>query len=921
MKRMPGTRVLARLIAGSLIATAPAWLSAASDKPQTYLVRFTEPGVTHYTGGVAQLNATAAKGGHFNAKSNDVQAYRSYLSSQLAKHVGDITSALGHAPDVTHTYQMTRSGLAARFTAAEAAIVANVPGVASVELEQVYTLATYRGPTFIGADTIWNASPSATNRGRGIVIGELDGGTNSTHPSFANDASCGFSANNPKLASFRDCSAATNGMCDGPQPEDTSLGHGVHTASTAAGNTIDQSAVPSPTLPQPFTQMSGVAPCASIRSYRVCPDDTCPDANILAGIDNILLDGDVSVVNFSISGGTSPWGDHDRDFLDLVNAGIFVASAAGNLGGSISDPVGQVNHLGPWMMTVAAVTHDAVPLATFSIVAPDATPTLQTLALDQGSTTPVGVRLDSQLIHDYPANIEGCTASGGFPNNYFAGSIALIRRGTCPFTEKITNAYNAGAELVIVGNNQAGAIHMDTTGAPAIPAYSISSQSIADELIAYVEANAATVAASFDPNGHQGDRLADFSLRGPTPAPFSNLTKPDIAAPGVQIYAALNPENGNYGYMSGTSMATPHIAGAAALLRATHPQWTPMQVKSAMQLTAKQTGVSEDGVSAWTIDDVGSGRADLSQASRAGLVMDESYSNFLAANPRGGTIALTDLNLPSLRNVNCPIKCTFTRTLTSTLNTASTWTTSFESSAPNGISVKVSPSTFSVGPGGSATITVSVNMGVGDPLSSRVRRRVAQRNDGAITAGTSFARPCRIAPGGSSFRQRLRRRTRECRALRQREFHLSARLSVGLDRLGQRRNMQLQRRAISVQCMAERAVDRVLVPSPNRWRRHVRWSGRYQPNLSTVPGAVLRRGYRTRLDVGCGFEFAWHDQLAAFRCHRRLLRFSLLQYDNRGSQLWLRTPRREWDDRIPHHVAELRLQQQRRSNHDSIVHQ
>jgi subtilisin family serine protease len=736
MKRMPGTRVLARLIAGSLIATAPAWLSAASDKPQTYLVRFTEPGVTHYTGGVAQLNATAAKGGHFNAKSNDVQAYRSYLSSQLAKHVGDITSALGHAPDVTHTYQMTRSGLAARFTAAEAAIVANVPGVASVELEQVYTLATYRGPTFIGADTIWNASPSATNRGRGIVIGELDGGTNSTHPSFANDASCGFSANNPKLASFRDCSAATNGMCDGPQPEDTSLGHGVHTASTAAGNTIDQSAVPSPTLPQPFTQMSGVAPCASIRSYRVCPDDTCPDANILAGIDNILLDGDVSVVNFSISGGTSPWGDHDRDFLDLVNAGIFVASAAGNLGGSISDPVGQVNHLGPWMMTVAAVTHDAVPLATFSIVAPDATPTLQTLALDQGSTTPVGVRLDSQLIHDYPANIEGCTASGGFPNNYFAGSIALIRRGTCPFTEKITNAYNAGAELVIVGNNQAGAIHMDTTGAPAIPAYSISSQSIADELIAYVEANAATVAASFDPNGHQGDRLADFSLRGPTPAPFSNLTKPDIAAPGVQIYAALNPENGNYGYMSGTSMATPHIAGAAALLRATHPQWTPMQVKSAMQLTAKQTGVSEDGVSAWTIDDVGSGRADLSQASRAGLVMDESYSNFLAANPRGGTIALTDLNLPSLRNVNCPIKCTFTRTLTSTLNTASTWTTSFESSAPNGISVKVSPSTFSVGPGGSATITVSVNMGVGDPLSfscsatccSTKRRRNHRRN-------------------------------------------------------------------------------------------------------------------------------------------------------------------------------------------------
>ena len=69
---------------------------------------------------------------------------------------------------------------------------------------------------------------------------------------------------------------------------------------------------------RPPRKSQGIAPCANIRMYKVCPTSSCPSANITAGINSVLLHGDVDAMNFSISGGTSPWTDNDRRFLDLV---------------------------------------------------------------------------------------------------------------------------------------------------------------------------------------------------------------------------------------------------------------------------------------------------------------------------------------------------------------------------------------------------------------------------------------------------------------------------------------------------------------------------------------------------------------------------------------------------------------------------
>jgi subtilisin family serine protease len=707
------------------VALAKAGVISPSEVRQTYMVEFQEDGALHYKGGVGNLRATALDASgrtEFSAASEDVKAYVAYLEVEVANRTAAIGALLGRDATATHKFFYTHTGIALELTEDEAAKVATMPGVKSIGISGEERLDTFRGPDFIGAPTIWNAPTpgGVTNRGFGVRIAILDSGANSTHPSFANDASCGFTAGNPKLVA-KSCATATGpgGTCNGPNPEAdaVSSSHGVHTASTAGGNTLTASASPAPTIPAPYTQISGVAPCAGVDSYKVCntASGTCAVVDSVAAVNNAIatIDTGVKALNFSIGGGNSPWAaanDSDRAFLNAVNAGIFVAASAGNTRTEIPDPVGQVNHRGPWTMTVANSYHDLNPAATLSILEPSAPSTLQNIVMNKGSTTPEGVLLANQPVRTYPANIEGCTASGGFPAGTFTGAIAVVRRGTCAFTEKITNAVNAGAAAVIVANNQAGSISMDTTGAPAsTPAYSISSQAVGDEVIAFINANATTSVGTFDPTGRLPDKLADSSLRGPIAGTLADLTKPDISGPGTSIYAGARTEDGSYVYMSGTSMSSPHVAGAGALLRAVRPTWSVMEVKSALQMTAKRTGWKDTGTAPWDADDVGSGRVDLTKAASAGLVMHETYDNFLAANPSGGSINIKALNLPSLRNTACNGSCTFTRTVKSTLSTSATWNVGFETTS--GINVSVSPSTFTIAPGSTQELTITANTG------------------------------------------------------------------------------------------------------------------------------------------------------------------------------------------------------------------
>ena len=353
-----------------------------------YVVKFYDQGLLYYTGGVNNIESTSPQYNNtnkFQAHSAEVMAYGSYLNTLKNERETEIKNAIGSNYRMVYHYKAMYHGLMLSLTDEQAQIIKSLPNIASVEREPIYELDTERGPKWINADQIWDGSSvpvtGIPNKGEGILVGVIDTGINSDHPSFAatgpddsyihinplgsgnfvghcvggdNDGIPAPNAevvcNNKLIGAWAFTLASDTGA-----PEDNA-GHGSHTAGTAAGNFwsgpfFDGGTQMAINLPQ----ISGVAPHANIIAYDVCEELTCSATS--AGIDRAIQDG-VDVINFSISGGNSPWNDNDRQFLDAVNAGIFVAVSAGNTRANNSNPIADVNHKGPWLMTVAASTHD-----------------------------------------------------------------------------------------------------------------------------------------------------------------------------------------------------------------------------------------------------------------------------------------------------------------------------------------------------------------------------------------------------------------------------------------------------------------------------------------------------------------------------------------------------------------------------------
>lgn len=713
---MNSLRFLALAVASVLFvpmhATEAADSASQASTSATYIVRFAEPGLLHYTGGIAHYAATApgARGERrLDARSEDSVAYREYLADLQQQRLARFEGALQRSLQVRHRYDVSFNGLAIQLSEAEALSLRELPEVASIEKEEIYHLDTDSGPTLIGAPGVWSGASMPNglpNRGENVVIGVLDGGANSDHPSFANDPACGFSAMVPKQISAVDCGQVN---CVGGQPEDTgTTGHGVHTSSTAGGNALT---TPLTVVGVPLRyNISGVAPCARIRHYKVCPTNSCPGADILAGIQAAITDA-VDVVNFSISGGSNPWSDNDRGFLDMVNADIFVSASAGNTSATITNPVGAVNHRGPWVMSVANSTHDRIEGNDIDIAGgPQNVPS-------QAGATPYNATVTAQVaVAAALGNELGCTAGGGFPAGSMTGRIALISRGTCNFTEKSTNAQNAGAIGIVLYNNAGGPpISMAATSLPGAMMGNVSGIAVRDFLIANPSAQMTVTVPTqrfTDPNF--ADVLNTSSLRGPNNT--FDVTKPDITGPGTNIYAAVSDAGGQLGFLTGTSMSAPHVAGAGALVRAAHPTWTPQEVKSALQLTAKLEGLKDTGLAPWDADDVGNGRVAVGAAVRTGLVMNETFANFLAANPATGGQP-RNLNLPSLRHTTCANSCTFTRTFRNTRTTPVTWN-AIVNQAPPGTTISVDPPSFSFTGNLAQTQTVTVTVTLANTIST-----------------------------------------------------------------------------------------------------------------------------------------------------------------------------------------------------------
>jgi hypothetical protein len=174
------------------------------------------------------------------------------------------------------------------------------------------------------------------------------------------------------------------------------------------------------------------------------------------------------------------------------------------------------------------------------------------------------------------------------------------------------------------------------------------------------------------------------------------------------------------------------MTGAAALIRAVHSTWTPAEIQSALMTTAK-TSLTENGKTVGPFAR-GAGRADLTKAALAGLVLNETAPNYTAADPSAGGDPTT-LNEASIANSGCEATCTWTRTVTSSLATTASWRVSVIK--PKAMGLTVSPASFTLAPGKSQTLTVTANVS---------KLAVGQWLEGEIDLGAGSVAPAAHLP-------------------------------------------------------------------------------------------------------------------------------------------------------------------------------
>ena len=520
-------------------------------------------------------------------------------------------------------------------------------------------------------------------------------------------------------------------------------GHGTHTATTAAGNRTDASAFGSF-----LGRVQGIAPRARVAVYKACwlrPGTTrasCNTSDLARAIDAAVADG-VDVINYSVGNSrrdvTAP---DDIALMAAAKAGVIAVVAGGNEGpmlATIGSPAGA-----PWVITTAASSRDGEhALEAFEVTAPASV--AGRYAVREASFTPAlsvegPVEGRLVLVDDGDDTLAdgnaGTTMDACEPLENSAavdGNIAFIERGGCEFVTKIRNAEDAGAIAVVVYNITGDPIVMTRLGLTAevgIPAVMVG-QADGNLLVAEIEAgervNVVLNKSLFLTVEDTGNKLGSFSSRGP--APIDGVLKPDVTAPGINILAGFTPDAANsnsgesFGFLTGTSMAVPHVAGVAAMLRQARPDWSPAMIKSALMTSARQDITLQGNDEPANPFDFGAGHIVPNAAWDPGLVYDTTGDEYDALacgiespavdearcaelSAAGLSFDAADMNQPSIAVGRLIAERTVTRRVTNVSDSSSTWTAQIES--PPGMLVTVFPDSLSLGPGQSTTFDVTI---------------------------------------------------------------------------------------------------------------------------------------------------------------------------------------------------------------------
>jgi subtilisin family serine protease len=670
----------------------------------------------------------------------------------------------------TTDYVNALNGFSALITYEEALRVASDKNVAFVIPDELMQAHTDASPTFIGLDATGGAWNSGVT-GKGVVVGIIDTGIWPEHPSFADNGlpappvtiadlpaqsdpprpalrGCDFgnTTHNPndapftcnnKLIGARQVMPTYRALIGATADEFNSArddnGHGTHTASTAAGNAGVQAQIFGRNVGD--GTISGIAPDAHVVMYKGLGNQGGFGSDLALAIDTAVADG-VDVINYSIGGGAAAVTADEIAFLFAADAGVHVAASAGNSGpgpGTIFNP-GKA----PWLTTVGANTQTRFLAGTVA---------LGSAATFEGASVTLGTNGTFPLVDAATAApgangdlcISAATGTSKLDPAVVTGKIVLCRRGTNARVDKSLAVKNAGGVGMILyendnvsnlftDNHHVPSVHIDNAPGLAIKAYIASAGALATAEIRNTGANSTWPSAP---------SMTSFSSRGPNV--FPDVLKPDITAPGMQILAGASPfpDPGNvtgqlFQAIAGTSMSSPHVAGLYALLDQAHPDWSAAAAKSALMTTANPNVRDNDRVSQATPFGMGAGHVNPGRVDRRGssfapgLVYDAGLLDYLGflcdAQPSvfedpdaecddlagaGVPTDASDLNYPSISVGELAGSQTVTRTVTSVAeeNAPRTYTVSVK--APAGYAVTVSPSTFTLRRGQTATYEVT----------------------------------------------------------------------------------------------------------------------------------------------------------------------------------------------------------------------
>ncbi|GKU92443.1 hypothetical protein SLEP1_g6170 [Rubroshorea leprosula] len=676
-----------------------------------------------------------------------------------------------------YSYKHSINGFSAVLTPDEASKLSELEEVVSVVPSKVHTVQTTRSWEFLGLNEA--KEPSLLNRrmgdeillkskyGENVIIGMIDNGVWPESRSFSDEgmgpvpkswkgicqSGDAFNSShcNKKIIGARyyikdyeQQFGPLNRTADFLSPRDVA-GHGTHTASTAAGRRV-------PTVARggyASGVASGGAPMARLAIYKACwvnpPNvsggiNMCMDADMLAAIDDAIADG-VHVLSISI--GTSTPTDYTDDgiaigALHAVKHNIVVVCAAGNSGptpATLSNPA-------PWIITVGASTVDrelSSPLLLGN----------GTKIMGQGITS---YKLNKKTMYPLVYGGDVVNSNGAqnvstigrcLPNTLspkkVRGKIVLCMRGLGSRVEKGLEVKRAGGVGFILANNKVYGNDM-TLDDHLLPQTSV----IYDDalrILRYINSTTSPTATIMPGktilHKKPAPTMAPFTSQGPNVIDL-NILKPDVTAPGVDILAAWSGRSSptglpadhrviEYYFDSGTSMATPHVAGVAALLRAIHPKWSSAAIRSALITTAETRNnmgqpISDMNGTPATPFQFGAGHSRPTKAADPGLVYDASFTDYIlylcsaAYKKLNNTIfkcpnsppSTLDLNYPSFAIPNLNRTVTIKRTVTNVGSKKSIYF--FSSRPPVGVSVKANPSILQfnhVNQKKSFTITVS----------------------------------------------------------------------------------------------------------------------------------------------------------------------------------------------------------------------